>query len=265
MKSHDSLLFPAEISRSGDCCKLSGAGAGTAAFRKTAIGAVGELVSFASRFGRWAAPIWAGCVMAGILGAAVAARAQVVQGAVGQAAITPITQQIELGPTLDVVPYVLSDGYTINLTLIPELLQFNGYDTPPTVPGISGVVQVPTALPDFTVREVVTTVNIWDNQTVVLGGLISSQVQSTKDKVPFLGDIPLVGRLFQSQSKVTTKKNLMIFVTATIVDPAGNRVHSDDELPFAQTSIPLNQPSTSRAGDQQQFIPGPLTPPAGKK
>src|SRR5579884_1149713 len=96
MKSHDSLLFPAEISRSGDCCKLSGAGAGTAAFRKTAIGAVGELVSFASRFGRWAAPIWAGCVMAGILGAAVAARAQVVQGAVGQAAITPITQQIEL-------------------------------------------------------------------------------------------------------------------------------------------------------------------------
>jgi type II secretory pathway component GspD/PulD (secretin) len=51
-----------------------------------------------------------------------------------------------------------------------------------------------------------------------------------------------VGRLFQSQSKITAKKNLMIFVTATIVDPAGNRVHSDDELPFAQSTIPPQQP-----------------------
>jgi len=53
-----------------------------------------------------------------------------------------------------------------------------------------------------------------------------------------LADIPLVGRLFQSQSKKDVKNNLMIFVTATIVDPAGNRVHSDDELPFAQGAIP---------------------------
>jgi hypothetical protein len=37
-------------------------------------------------------------------------------------------------------------------------------------------------------------------------------------------------------------KNLMIFVTATIVDPAGNRVHSDDELPFAQSTIPPQAP-----------------------
>jgi len=68
--------------------------------------------------------------------------------------------------------------------------------------------------------------------------LISSSINSTKDKVPMLGDLPLLGRLFQSQSKDTKKKNLMIFVTATIVDPAGNRVHSDDNLPFNPTTIP---------------------------
>ena len=176
------------------------------------------------------------------------ARAQVVQNNVGTAAITPNTQQFEIGPTLDVVPYVLADGYTINLTLIPEVLQFNGYDSVPQVPGVSvqGVVQVPTVLPHFSVREVVTTVNIWDNQTVVLGGLISSSIQATKDKVPFLGDLPVLGRLFQSQSKVQQKKNLMIFVTATIVDPAGNRVHSDDELPF---NPPLpTQPAATDTG-----------------
>jgi general secretion pathway protein D len=166
--------------------------------------------------------------------------AQVVNNTPSPSAITPNTQQFEIGPTLDVVPYVLSDGYTINLTLIPELLQFNQYDPVPTVPGVTvaNVVTLPTVLPHFTVREVVTTVNIWDNQTVVLGGLISSSVSTTKDKVPFLGDLPVVGRLFQSQSKVTSKKNLMIFVTATIVDPAGNRVHSDEELPFNPATIP---------------------------
>jgi general secretion pathway protein D len=179
-----------------------------------------------------------------LLGGVAAVQAQVINNPVQPSTITPQQQQVEVGPVLDVIPCVLSDGFTINLTLIPSLTEFNGYDTPPTIPGVNvaNVVQVPTILPDFIVRQVVTTVNIWDHQTIVLGGLISSSIQSTKDKVPMLGDLPLVGRLFQSQSKTTSRKNLMIFVTATIVDPAGNRVHSDDELPFAQSTIPPQQP-----------------------
>ena len=184
------------------------------------------------------------CVAIALLGVIPPGQAQVVQQAVQTSAITPQQQQVEIGPVLDVIPCVLSDGYTINLTLIPSLTEFNGYDTPPSIPGVNvaNVVQVPTILPRFTVRQVITTVNIWDNQTVVLGGLITSSIQSTKDKVPMLGDLPLVGRLFQSQTKISAKKNLMIFVTATIVDPAGNRVHSDDELPFLQSTIPPQQP-----------------------
>jgi general secretion pathway protein D len=173
----------------------------------------------------------------------------------GTSAVVPTTQQIETGPILDVVPYVLSDGYTINMALIPSLTDFNGYDTAPNIPGVTGslnVVQLPAILPNFTVRQVVTTVNVWDAQTVVLGGLISSSTQSTKDKVPVIGDIPMVGRLFQSSSKTTTKKNLMIFITATIVDPAGNRVHSDDSLPFAQQTIPAQPPG---AGDVREIRP----------
>jgi general secretion pathway protein D len=195
------------------------------------------------------------CALAVLLSAGTV-RAQVVNTTPTPSAVTPTTQQFEIGPTLDVVPYVLSDGYTINLTLIPELLQFDQYDTPPTVPGITvaNVVTLPTVLPHFTVREVVTTVNIWDNQTVVLGGLISSTVNTENDKVPFLGDLPLFGRLFQSQSKSSVKKNLMIFVTATIIDPAGNRVHTDDELPFNSATIP-QQPAV----EGQSFQPAPAT------
>ncbi len=193
--------------------------------------------------------LWAG------LAAASVVRAQVNTFTPGVSAITVTYQQVEIGPILDVVPYVLSDGCTINLTLIPSLTDFNGYDTPPNIPNVTSglnVVQLPVVLPDFTVRQVVTTVNIWDNQTVVIGGLISSTIQSTKDKVPVLGDIPLMGRLFQSESKDSIKKNLMIFVTATIVDPAGNRVHTDDELPFAQNAIPPQPPV-----EGQTFQPGP--------
>jgi general secretion pathway protein D len=184
------------------------------------------------------------CVAIALLGVIPPGQAQVVNQAVQTSAITPNQQQVEIGPVLDVIPVVLSDGYTINLTLIPSLTEFSGYDPNPVIPGVNvaNVVLVPTILPRFTVRQVVSTVNIWDNQTVVLGGLISSSVQNIKDKVPMLGDLPLVGRLFQSQSKTTKKNNLMIFVTATIVDPAGNRVHSDDELPFLQNTIPPQQP-----------------------
>jgi general secretion pathway protein D len=159
----------------------------------------------------------------------------------GASAIEPITQSVETGPILDVVPYVLADGFTINLALIPSDTEFAGYDqlVLPQVTGNLNVVQLPTVLPKFTVRQLVTTVNVWDNQTVVLGGLITSTVNSTKDKVPIIGDLPLFGRFFQSASKQTAKNNLMIFVTATIVDPAGNRVHKDDQLPFAETPFPV--------------------------
>jgi general secretion pathway protein D len=184
-------------------------------------------------------------------------RAQVVNNNPGTSAITFNTQQVETGPVLDVVPVVLSDGYTMNLTLIPSDTEFVGYGEPPTIPDVTGnlnVVQLPIVLPNFTVKQVVTTVNIWDNQTIVIGGLISSVTASTKDKVPVAGDLPLVGNLFQSTSKTVAKKNLMIFVTSTIVDPAGNRVHSDDELPFAQTAIPT-QPEVP-GQKYEQVTPG---------
>ena len=179
---------------------------------------------------------------------------------VPQTTFSYITTPIETGPILDVVPYVLSDGYTINMALIPSVTEFIGYDTLTANAIISGssvgtgsalAVASPIVLPDFTVRQVVTTVNVWDNQTVVLGGLISSTVSSVKDKVPMIADLPVLGRLFQSQSKATVKKNLMIFVTATIVDPAGNRVHADDDLPFAQNAVPSQPPG---AGQVQETV-----------
>ncbi|HEY1786661.1 MAG TPA: hypothetical protein VGJ73_00830 [Verrucomicrobiae bacterium] len=202
-----------------------------------------------------------GALMA--MGMVITVRAQVTTITPGVSAITPTVQQIETGPILDVVPDVLSDGYTINLTLIPSLIEFSGYQTPPSLGNFSStglnVVLLPTALPAFSVREVTTTVNVWDGQTVALGGLIEDDIMYTKDQVPVLGDVPIIGKLFQSQSKSDTKRNLMIFVTATMIDPAGNRVHSDDELPFAQNTVP-GQP-TPLPGQMQE---GQINPAAAQ-
>jgi general secretion pathway protein D len=85
---------------------------------------------------------------------------------------------------------------------------------------------------------VTTSAIVWDGQTVVLGGLITENVVKIKDKIPVLGDLPILGRAFRSESSASTKKNLMIFVTPTIIDPAGNPMHTLDEMPFAQSAIP---------------------------
>ena len=182
-------------------------------------------------------------------GAAGGAGGQQGGGAIGSI-LQPQLTTLPTGPVLDVLPTVAADGYTISMSLIPSITQFIGYDAVPpefagaiqaqsvgsgTV-GVSLTAQVP--LPRTRVRQVVTQVIVWDAQTVMLGGLISEDIVNTKDKIPVLGDLPLVGRLFRSETKTNKKKNLVIFVTPTIIDPAGNRVHTDEEMPFTANNTP---------------------------
>jgi len=66
---------------------------------------------------------------------------------------------------------------------------------------------------------------VYDGSTIALGGVIEERRSDFDDKVPVLGDIPLIGRLWQSKMSQTTKKNVMFFITVTVVDPAGQRVN----------------------------------------
>jgi len=162
-------------------------------------------------------------------------------------------QALPFGPVIDVVPYVSADGYTVQMVIIPTVTEFVGYDDPgqfvpqaQSVSGGAGGVGIPLTgqlpLPRFRLRQVTTSASVWDGQTIMLGGLISESVQKSKDKVPVLGDLPLFGRLFRSESSLTVKRNLVIFVTPTIIDPAGNRYHSEEEMPFAHSGIPEQAP-----------------------
>ena len=66
-------------------------------------------------------------------------------------------------------------------------------------------------------REIKTAVMVEDSEIIVLGGLISDDVQESERKVPLLGDIPLLGRLFKSTTTSRSKKNLVVFLKPTIV------------------------------------------------
>jgi len=76
-------------------------------------------------------------------------------------------------------------------------------------------------LPYFRVREIKTQVAVADGSTVGLGGLIYDRLETYKDKVPVLGSIPLLGRLFRSEGEKSIKRNLMIFVSATQLNNNG--------------------------------------------
>ena len=174
-------------------------------------------------------------------------------GGVGST-IQPLADVFELGPVMDVVPYVSADGFTIQMTIIPTIKEFEGYDlenaqlfsAQAQSVGVAAAnpLTALTPLPIFRLRQVVTSVTVWDGQTVVIGGLLLDQTTKFKDKVPFLGDLPFVGRLFRSEATQGSKTSLVIFVTPTIIDPAGNRVHSEEDLPFAQVSTPTANKTT---------------------
>ncbi|MBK1876316.1 hypothetical protein [Pelagicoccus mobilis] len=132
-----------------------------------------------------------------------------------------------IGVELAVTPIVEEDDYSITLDLNPRVTEFEGfveYGGPSIAMTQDRVVKTPSGFyqPIFAVREVDTKVTIWDGATVVMGGMTREDVVSVSDKVPFLGDIPFMGRLFRSEGESSAKRNLLIFVTANLVSPGGS-------------------------------------------
>ena len=131
-----------------------------------------------------------------------------------------------VGVEMEVTPTVEDDN-SISLLLEPLVTEFEGFVEygGPSI-GISGgtTVTVPSGFfqPIFSVRRVRTEVTVWDGATVVMGGLTREEVKSVEDKVPILGDVPLLGRLFRSKGETTQKRNLLIFVTANLISPGGS-------------------------------------------
>ncbi len=132
-----------------------------------------------------------------------------------------------VGVELRVTPTVEEDNYSVSLDLNPRVTEFEGfveYGGPSIAISGGTTVTVPPGFyqPIFAVREVTTKVTIWDGATLVMGGLTREDVKKVNDKVPLFGSLPLVGKLFRSHGESSQKRNLLIFVTANLVNPGGS-------------------------------------------
>jgi general secretion pathway protein D len=138
-----------------------------------------------------------------------------------------------LGIELVVTPEV--DGDQITLALNPRIIELTGWQNYQLAPANSiynhrqNIISknythnkaVVARLPIFKKREIQTEVRISDGSTIGMGGLISEKIESFEDKVPVLGSLPLIGRLFRNEGERAVKRNLLMFVTAKIVEPTG--------------------------------------------
>jgi general secretion pathway protein D len=173
-------------------------------------------------------------------------------GGSGMFPVTPATptafETRNTGVTLEIEPNVADNDFVIELRFIPEIVEFEGfinYGSPIQSPS-SDILGNPVTvtitenrieMPVFSTRRVDTSLTIYDGYTVAVGGLMREDVQNIEDKVPILGDIPFIGRLFQSKSENRIKSNLIIFVTAQIIDATGRPIRGADAPP---TSTPIS-------------------------
>ncbi|MDX1800386.1 MAG: type II secretion system secretin GspD [Marinobacter sp.] len=135
----------------------------------------------------------------------------------GDGTTNPFTtiERRDIGLTLKVTPTISADGL---VRLVVEQSTENVADS---IQNASDIVT--------NKREIKTTVLADDGETIVLGGLISENYKVNKSKVPLLGDIPYLGRLFSSESKTKEKQNLLVFLRPTIMLNKGDTVAATTE------------------------------------
>lgn len=191
----------------------------------------------------------------------------------GSFPVTPATptafETRNTGVTLEIEPTIGENDFVIDLRFVPEIVEFEGfinYGSPIQSPGTDALGNPVTStitenrieMPVFSTRRVNTALTIYDGYTVAVGGLMREDVQNVEDKVPIFGDIPLIGRLFQTKAENRIKSNLIVFVTAQIIDATGRPLRGVE----AGGSIPATTGGTpAGAGAGTDVLPPLDLPP----
>lgn len=154
-------------------------------------------------------------------------------------------QRKDVGLKLTVTPHI-NEGDSVRLDIKQEISSIAN-----AVPGASDLIT--------NNREIATSVLVADRQTLVLGGLISTETKESVSKVPALGDIPILGNLFRYRSASTLKRNLMVFLQPTILrDAATEASVSSDKYNFMRAE------QLKATQNKQNLLPSdaqPVLPP----
>jgi pilus assembly protein CpaC len=148
------------------------------------------------------------------------------------------------GTRLAFLPFVLGDG-RLRLIVLTEVSQPAGTITTPNI-----------VAPNFTVNRVHTAVEMENRQTLILGGIIQNEINATTNKVPVLGDLPFFGAAFRSVSYTENETEVVMMVTASLVDPLDAGQVAGYRLPGQETRSPT---------DFELFLEGILEAPRGPR
>jgi pilus assembly protein CpaC len=177
----------------------------------------------------------------------------VVSGTSGGTAAVSIEFK-DYGIRLNFIPTITPRG-TIRLQVAPEVSALD-YSNEVEISGFE--------VPGITSRRVNTEVELKDGQTFIIGGLLDKSISDTFQKIPFLGSIPIIGKLFQSESKTKNDTELIVLVTPEVVSPlpvgapTPDLKHPDQFLP-PNSNTPMHQPDEKTA-DNTLPPPAPAIP-----
>ncbi|MCS6970192.1 MAG: hypothetical protein RMM29_02605 [Planctomycetota bacterium] len=193
----------------------------------------------------------------------------------------PVWKTVQEGFTLRIRPSVARNDDTITLDIRPTVTQRSGnYNTTRIAyqpsPGADSE-QLVVSQPEFITRTLATTLHIKNGQTVVLGGLTTEVVNERDGGVPGLRRVPGLGRLFSHASKGMDRRNLLIFVTAHLIDPTGARIGEDirrlrdavtvvlpEEVREAEAERRAEEAERARAASERAEQPRPRLPQGGR-
>lgn len=165
---------------------------------------------------------------------------------------SPITIQYkQFGVLLAFIPTITNRG-TIRLQVAPEVSALD-YGNAVNIGGAT--------VPALTIRRVKTEVELAEGQTFIIGGLMDNRETENFQKIPFIGDIPVLGKFFQSMQRTRTNTELIVTVTPELVNPieAGAPV---PELKFPTGFLPPNSGIAMHTPDQKPAGSAPAPPPA---
>ena len=160
-----------------------------------------------------------------------------------------ISDAVPIGVKMDVKPDVTGDNTRVLLEIVPSFVDFEGFINYGTVINSAYAAtyyNVTTTIltnniqqPVFIRRDVkLEPVEVNDGYTLMLGGLLREDIQKIDEKVPIIGDIPLLGRAFQGKTEQALKKNTLIFVTPRILTVDGQPLNPTAGAPTTAASGP---------------------------
>ncbi len=170
----------------------------------------------------------------------------VVSGTSGGTAAVSI-QFKEYGIRINFIPTITPRG-TIRLQVAPEVSALD-YTNEVTISGFE--------VPGITSRRVNTEVELADGESFMIGGLLDKTTNDSFQKIPFLGDIPILGKLFQSELKTKNDTELIVIVTPEIVSPYS----ASATLPALHYPVPFIPPNSNIPMHQADEKTAANTPP----